>query len=323
MFVKKIYKRSIVLIILFSLIFSILPTNIGLVFKINAASGQFGIQQITLNPGGGIETDGSDGIRFTINSDSNSNFGSPDYAQQLEQNENGSEQTNTEESKKMDFKGTFKIMKAVPGLLSLIFFTTFNNFLGGTFMSLMDVYGLTLVSVEVWGVLWGGLSLAFILGGIIIAKKGLGKNPLRTLFLTNIIIWSICSIFTIQPSIVLLAIGSFIYLTVVPFIEASEHTIIQKVVPQDRLGRVFGFAMSVEQSASPITAFLIGPITQFIFIPLMTDGAGAKLIGSWYGTGTGRGIALVFSLVGIIGLTVTLFAMRSRQYKMLSKQYEK
>ncbi len=34
----------------------------------NAASGQGGVEQVTLNPGGGIQTNGSDGLRFTINS---------------------------------------------------------------------------------------------------------------------------------------------------------------------------------------------------------------------------------------------------------------
>ena len=61
----------------------------------------------------------------------------------------------------------------------------------------------------------------------------------------------------------------------VPYAEAAEQTILQKVVPYERQGRVFGFAQSVEQAASPLTAFLIGPLTQFVFIPFMTDGAGA------------------------------------------------
>jgi DHA3 family multidrug efflux protein-like MFS transporter len=113
----------------------------------------------------------------------------------------------------------------------------------------------------------------------------------------------------------------FIYLCVVPFIEAAEHTIIQKVVPQERQGRVFGFAQSVEQAASPLTAFAIGPLTQFIFIPFMTTGAGVDLIGDWFGTGPARGIALVFTVTGIIGLCVTLLAMNSKYYKLLSKQF--
>ena len=108
-----------------------------------------------------------------------------------------------------------------------------------------------------------------------------------------------------------------------PFIEATEHTIIQKVVPPERQGRVFGFAQSVEQAASPLTSFLIGPITQLVFIPFMTTGAGVELIGQWFGVGPGRGMALVFSLTGVIGLVVTLVAMRrSNSYKILAKRYE-
>jgi DHA3 family multidrug efflux protein-like MFS transporter len=224
-------------------------------------------------------------------------------------------------SKKVDIAGTLKVIQKIPGLLSLILFSTFNNFLGGVFMSLMDGYGLSLVSVETWGLLWGFLSTAFIIGGMVISKRGLGKNPLRALMNANLVIWSISCVFTIYPSIILLTVGCFFYLAVIPFIEASEHTVFQKLVPPERQGRVFGFAQSVEQMASPLTAFAIGPITQFIFIPYMTTGNGVELIGRWFGTGADRGMALVFTLAGIIGLATTLIARHSKFYHQLSTQY--
>jgi DHA3 family multidrug efflux protein-like MFS transporter len=221
----------------------------------------------------------------------------------------------------IDIRGTIRVINLVPGLFGLIFFHTFNNFLGGVFMSLMDAYGLLLVSVEVWGTLFGFLSLGFIVGGFVIAKKGLGQNPLRTLFLCNLTMWTICIFFTIQASIVLLTVGMFIWLCLIPAVEAAEQTILQKVVPPERQGRVFGFAQSVEQAASPVTAFMIGPIAQLIFIPFMTTGAGVDLLGPWFGTGTDRGIALLFISAGVIGLVVTLAAMRSSSYRKLSEQY--
>jgi DHA3 family multidrug efflux protein-like MFS transporter len=223
--------------------------------------------------------------------------------------------------KRVDLAGTFKVVRAVRGLFALILFTTFNNFLGGVFMSLMDAYGLSMVSVETWGLLWGFLSSGFIVGGLVISRYGLGGKPLRALFGANIVIWIVCSLFTIQPWIPLLVIGCYIYLCVVPFIEAAEHTIIQKVVPVERQGRVIGFAQSIELAAAPLTAFIIGPIAQFIFIPYMTTGAGVDLIGGWFGTGPDRGMALVFTITGIIGLIVTLIAMRSKPYKLLAKRY--
>jgi DHA3 family multidrug efflux protein-like MFS transporter len=222
----------------------------------------------------------------------------------------------------IDIRGTIHVIQLVPGLFGLIFFHTFNNFLGGIFMSLMDAYGLLLVSVQVWGTLWGFLSLGFIVGGMVVARKGLGKNPLRTLFLSNIVMWAICSFFTLQSSIELLTVGLFVWLCLIPAVEAAEQTILQKVVPPERQGRVFGFAQSVEQAASPITAFMIGPIAQLIFIPFMTTGAGVDLLGSWFGTGTDRGLALLFTVAGLIGLIVTLLAMQSRAYRALSENYQ-
>jgi len=221
----------------------------------------------------------------------------------------------------IDLRGTIRAVQLVPGLFGLIFFHTFNNFVGGIFMSLMDAYGLLLVPVQVWGTLWGFLSLGFIVGGMIVARKGLGRSPLRTLFLANIVMWSICSVFAIRASIELLAAGMFVWLCLIPAVEAAEQTILQKVVPPERQGRVFGFAQSIEQAATPITAFLIGPVAELVFIPLMTDGAGVALIGAWFGTGTDRGLALLFTISGLLGLIVTILAMRTGAYRALAKHY--
>lgn len=223
--------------------------------------------------------------------------------------------------KKVDLKGTIKIVRGVPGLGALILFTTFNNFLGGVFMALMDAYGLSLVSVQAWGLLWGVLSTGFIAGGLIIAKTGLGKNPLRTMLLANVVMWTISILFPLQASIIMLAGGMLIYMTLIPYIEASEQTILQKVVPFERQGRVFGFAQSMEMSASPLTAFIIGPLTEFFFIPFMTVGWGAQTIGSWFGTGPARGMAVVFILAAIVGLIATLLAFASKAYRNLSARY--
>jgi DHA3 family multidrug efflux protein-like MFS transporter len=222
----------------------------------------------------------------------------------------------------IDIAGTIRAINLVPGLFALILFHTFNNFLGGVFMSLMDAYGLLLVSVQVWGALWGFLSLAFIVGGLVVARRGLGRNPLRTLFLGNIVMWTICIFFTLRASIALMAVGMFIWLALIPMVEAAEQTILQKVISPERQGRVFGFAQSVEQAASPITAFLIGPVAQLIFIPFMTTGAGVEVLGPWFGAGTDRGIALLFTVSGLIGLLVTLMAMRTYSYRALSAHYE-
>ena len=221
----------------------------------------------------------------------------------------------------IDIRGTIRVVGAVPGLFGLILFQCFNNFLGGVFMALMDAYGLLLVSVQVWGTLWGFLSLGFIVGGLIVARYGLGASPLRTMLLANVAMWTAAALFTVQASIVLAAVGMFVWLCLIPLVEAAEQTVLQKVVAPERQGRVFGFAQSVEQAATPVTALLMGPIAELVFIPFMTTGAGVELIGPWFGVGKDRGLALVFTLAGLAGLLMTLLAMRSTAYRLLSAQY--
>ena len=221
----------------------------------------------------------------------------------------------------IDLRGAIHAVRLVPGLLALLLFTTFNNFLAGVFMALMDPYGLTLVSVEAWGTLLAITSFGFIVGGVLVARRGLGRNPVRTLLLVNVVLWTITILFPIRSEVLPLAIGFFLYMLLIPVAEASEQTVIQKVVPFTEQGRVFGFAQSLETAAAPITAFLIGPIAQFWVIPAMTDGALADLIGSWFGTGPARAMALIFIVAGTIGLLVTLAALRSRPYRELSSRY--
>lgn len=137
----------------------------------------------------------------------------------------------------------------------------------------------------------------------------------------NVIVWSVASVFTLQSSVIALGIGCFVWLFFYPFAEAAEQTTLQKLVPLERQGRVFGLAQSVEQAAAPMTAFVVGPFTQIVVIPFMTDGAGAQTIGSWYGTGPERGMAIMFSMAGMLGVVAALLALRSRAYRNLSAAY--
>jgi len=227
------------------------------------------------------------------------------------------------EGKKIDLKGSAAAIRAVPGLAWLIVFTTFNNLVGGVFMALMDPYGLTLFPVELWGIVLGVTSIGFIVGGAIVAKKGLGKNPLRTMLLLNIGVALLGGLFTIREFWLLYVVGIFIFMCLMPAAEAAEQTIIQRVVPLKRQGRVFGLAQAVEAASSPISAFIVAPIAQFIIIPYMRSADGRATFGWLLGAGEARGIALVFLVASLIMLMAVLFAFTTKAYRQLSEFYVK
>lgn len=65
-------------------ILTLLAFLVGAVFVFRthgvvALTGQLGVEQITLNPGGGVQPNGSDGMRFTINATANGGWPGADY----------------------------------------------------------------------------------------------------------------------------------------------------------------------------------------------------------------------------------------------------
>jgi DHA3 family multidrug efflux protein-like MFS transporter len=225
--------------------------------------------------------------------------------------------------KQIDIKGSIAAIKAVPGLMALLFFAAFNNLIGGVYIALMDPYGLTLFSVEMWGIVLGITTSGFIVGGLLVSKKGLGPKPLRTLLLVNVIMASVGMLFTIREFWLLYVVGIFIYMCLIPIVEASEQTVIQRVVPFERQGRVFGFAQSIEAGAAPLTAFMIGPIAQFWLIPYVNENGDKPPLSLLLGQGEARGIALIFLIAGGIMLVAALLAFSSRSYHILSSHYAK
>jgi DHA3 family multidrug efflux protein-like MFS transporter len=189
-------------------------------------------------------------------------------------------------------------------------------------MALLDPYGLTIFSVEIWGIIFGVAGTGFVVGGAIVAKWGLGKNPIKTLLWAVMLIGLIGALFTIREVWWVFVIGVWLYMAIVPVIEASEQTVIQQTVPYERQGRVFGFAQAFESAAAPITAFIIAPIAEWVIIPYANSPAGQESLRWLLGEGEARGIALVFLISGIIIIITAGLAFLTRSYRKLSMTYE-
>lgn len=225
-------------------------------------------------------------------------------------------------TKTSDLRLGFTTVMAIPGLFALIIFSMFNNFIGGTYMALMDPYGLTIMSVQSWGLTFGLASTGFIVGGLLIAKFGLGKNPIRTMLWLVAAMGLLGATFTIREWTWLYIVGIWLYMMLIPAVEASEQTVIQKVVTFRRQGRVFGFAQMMEAAAAPITAFLIAPLAQYWIIPYMRSDEGTTQLGWLLGDGQARGIALIFLVGGLIMILVAFLAMGTKQYRKLSTIFQ-
>ena len=213
-------------------------------------------------------------------------------------------------------------LRSVPGLTPLVFFSMFNNLVMGVYMTLMDPYGLTLFSVETWGLVLGAVTVGFMAGGALVARFGLGRSPVRTLLLVNVMIAVVGIASAFRDSQALLVVGMFGFMLLIPIAEAAEQTVMQRLVPYEKQGRVFGLAQSVESASTPVAAFVVGPLAALVLIPFMGSDAGRSSFGWLLGGGQGRGIALTFVAASSVMLVVVLLAFSSSAYRRLTGSYD-
>lgn len=221
----------------------------------------------------------------------------------------------------VDVRGGRLAVCAVPGLLALVLFTTLNNLFSGVAMAVMDPYGIEMFGVQGWGIWFAVMSTGFIVGGAVVAAKGLGRNPIRTMLLLVAAIGVAGALSTIREQGWVYIVGVWVFMALIPAVEAAEQTVIQRVVPYERQGRVFGFANTFEAAAAPVTALLIAPIAELWIIPLLRTREGLRLWEPLLGTGNNRGIALILLVSGIACVILTVIAMRTPQYRLLSRRY--
>jgi DHA3 family multidrug efflux protein-like MFS transporter len=221
----------------------------------------------------------------------------------------------------VDIRGGWLAVIAVPGLLALVLFTTLNNLFGGVQMALMDPYGIDLFGVQGWGIWFAVASTGLFVGGGVIAKWGLGGNPIRTMLLfAGRDRCGRCPDDAARVGLVVRR-RHLLMMAFIPAVEAAEQTVIQKVVPYGKQGRVFGFAMTFEAATAPVTALLVAPLAEWWVIPHLDTEQGARQWEWLLGTGDSRGIALILVAAGVFCVVLAVAAMCTPQYRRLSRSY--
>jgi len=222
------------------------------------------------------------------------------------------------ENDEITSSGIGSTIRGVPGLMPLLLFSTFNNFAGGVYLALMDPYGLELMPVQWWGIAQAVASTGFLIGGAVVAARGLGRNPMRTMLTIVMAMGVLGASMGLRDSWPLYIACIWLYMTMVPIVEATEQTVIQRVVPFAKQGRVFGFASALESSATPITAFLLAPVAHHVVIPHLESPAGQSQWGWLLGDGAARGMALIFVFAGLTIAAVAALGFLTTSYGRLS-----
>jgi hypothetical protein len=108
----------------------------------------------------------------------------------------------------------------------------------------------------------------------------------------------------------LIAAANFMGFLTLPIINGCSQAIWQVKTPPDVQGRVFSVRAMIAWSTTPLSYVLAGPLADQVFEPMMaSNGVLAASVGHIIGTGPGRGIGLMFIILGAVMVVVSFVSI--------------
>lgn len=145
------------------------------------------------------------------------------------------------------------------------------------------------------------ISLGMLLGTLLMSLWGGFKRRIYGSYLGETVIGIATMLTGLFSAIPLITAAQFLGLLALPITNGSSQAIWQSKVAQDVQGRVFSVRRMIAFSIIPLAYLSTGPVSEKIFTPLLLEGGRlAGSLGRVFGTGSGRGIGLMFTTFGLI-----------------------
>ncbi|MUH00600.1 MFS transporter [Scytonema sp. UIC 10036] len=208
-----------------------------------------------------------------------------------------------------------------PGLLGLTIFLTTTNFLLGIVIVLATPLLLSFTSTAVLGTVLsiGGSGMVF--GSLLMTIWGGPKRLINSVFIFMLLSGLCILVAGLRPDASLFTLAAFLFFFGMPIINGSIQTIFQKKVIPSVQGRVFALTGMIAESSLPLAYVIAGPLADQVFQPLLTaDGPLAASLGKIIGIGTGRGIGLMFIVMGALTILATIVAFQYPPLRLVEEE---
>jgi MFS transporter, DHA3 family, macrolide efflux protein len=207
------------------------------------------------------------------------------------------------------FFAGLRYLRGRRGLVELVVVFCAFNFLFAIAGGLVQPLILSFSGPATLGVLMAAGGSGLFVGSLVMAAWGGPKRRIDGVYLGLVLGGIFLVLHSLHPSPWLIAVAAPCFLFTLPLVNTTAMTLVQTKVDPAVLGRVLGAVRMLATAATPIAFLLIGPLSDGVFEPLMADdGALAGSFGAVIGTGDGRGIALIFLVVGVLMLAVAAYA---------------
>ncbi len=200
----------------------------------------------------------------------------------------------------------WKYIMARPGLAALTLLFALSSFTTEMTVVLFTPLILSFASTAQLGMAMSLCASGFLAGGLLMSVWGGPQRRIRVVIPFMILLGLFSALIGLRASAGLIIISGFLSTLCVPIISSSNQVIWQKKVAADVQGRVFAIRRTITLSTPLLTYVVAGPLTDRVFEPMMAvNGPLAGSIGQILGTGSGRGIGLLFVAMGLLLVLIT------------------
>ncbi|HEU0014925.1 MAG TPA: MFS transporter [Longimicrobium sp.] len=208
-----------------------------------------------------------------------------------------------------------------PAMLYLLLYFPFVNLGTGMVNPLFPPLVLSFSTPAALGAAVTVSSLGMLVGGLALSAWGGPRRLLRGLLLCQAAGCVCVMLIGLRPSLPLVAAGLFLSLLVAPTAQACSQTIWLTKTPQEMLGRVLAIRRMLAMSSMPLAALAAGPLAERVFEPLMAPGGALQgTVGRVMGTGAGRGIGLMYVVIGLFVLAATAVLSLNPRVRRLEEE---
>jgi len=207
------------------------------------------------------------------------------------------------------------------GLLALLILFAVVNFTTGTVRVLFTPLVLSFASAATLGVVLSVAGFGMLAGGIAMSIWGGPPKKMHGIVGALLFYGVILAVGGLRSDTVLVGAAGFLLMATVPIVTGCSQVIWQTKVAPDLQGRVFAIRRMVGFSTLPLAYAAAGPLTDYVFEPLMAPGGAlAASLGGIIGTGQGRGIGLFFILLGASVVVSTLVFYQYRPLRRVEAE---
>lgn len=206
-----------------------------------------------------------------------------------------------------------------PGLFALLSLYALTNFCMGMVQVLLTPLILSFATPVELGTVNSSGAAGILLGGLLLAVWGGPRRRVQAIFAILAFQALILFLGGVQPSVPLIALASFTFMLTLPLINGCNQVILQRKVAPEVQGRVFSMAGTITAIALPVSAVLAGPLADRVFEPLLMPGGALAdtFVGHLIGVGPGRGVGLLFIVLGMTVLAIVSLAFLNRRLRGL------